>query len=113
MSRKSDKTTLLLFLYTKNRNEVLTLTKNQKIEILQKENARLQKELERVNYLTTDEIKNYVEDHEMTNRELFIELQALREKYIKTFAEASKLLNELREVAKIEKVNKRKFPFKR
>lgn len=89
------------------------LTKNQKIEILQEENARLRKELERVNYLTTDGITVYVDEQGKASRQLLIELTELREDYKKKFTEANKLLEELREIAKIEGVKKRRFLFKR
>lgn len=83
------------------------MTNQKKIEILQKENARLKKELERTQYLSSDQVANYMADYEKANRELFIELQELREHYQKTFQEALELLSELRGVART--AGKRKF----
>jgi len=85
------------------------MTGKKKIEILKEENARLRKELEQVRYLTSDGITEYVDDYERANRELFIELGELRENYRKTNEEAMKILEELREIGKIEGIGKRKF----
>jgi len=85
------------------------MTDQKKIEILQEENARLRKELERTHYLSSDGVADYVADYEKANRELFIELQELRENYRKTFKEAAKLLEGLREAAQAEKARKRRF----
>ena len=71
------------------------MTNQKKIEILQEENARLREELERTQYLSSDQVANYVADYEKANRELFIELQELREHYQKTVQEALELLSEL------------------
>ena len=70
------------------------MTNQKKIEILQEENARLREELERTRYLSSDQVANYVADYEKANRELFIELQELREHYQKTFQETLELLSE-------------------
>lgn len=83
------------------------MTNQKKIEILQEENARLRKELERTRYLSSDQVPGYVADYEKANRELFIELQELREHYQKTFQEALELLSELRGAART--AGKRKF----
>lgn len=83
------------------------MTNQKKIEILQEENARLREELERTRYLSSDQVANYVADYEKANRELFIELQELREHYQKTFQEALELLSELRGAART--AGKRKF----
>ena len=80
-----------------------------KIEILQEENARLRKELQRVKYLYSDEVAGYVDGYEKANRELFIELRELRDNYRKTTEEAGKLLEGLREAGKAEGVRKEKF----
>ena len=85
------------------------MTKNKKIEILQQENARLRKELQRVNYLTEDGIIDEINETEKERRKLLIELKELREKYRKTTIEASQILKELRQIAKIEGVKKRRF----
>lgn len=74
-----------------------------KIEILQEENARLRKELQRVKYLSSDEVAGYVDGYEKANRELFIELRELRDNYRKTSEEAGKLLEGLREAEKAER----------
>lgn len=74
-----------------------------KIEILQEENARLRKELERLKRLSSDEVFGYVDDYERANRELFIELRELRDSYRKTTEEAARLLEGLREAGKIER----------
>lgn len=76
------------------------MTKQNKIKRLQEENAQLRKELERTRYLSFDEVAGYVADYEKANRELFIELQQLRENYQKTFQEAVELLSGLRGAAK-------------
>lgn len=73
-----------------------------KIEILQEENARLRKELQRVKYLYSDEVAGYVDGYEKANRELFIELRELRDNYRKTSEEAAELLKRLRKVGKAE-----------
>ncbi len=85
------------------------MTDKKKIEILEKENAKLRQELEQVRYLTSDGITEYVDDYERANRELFIELGELRENYRRTSVEAGKMLEELREIGKIEGIGKRKF----
>ena len=83
------------------------MTNQKKIEILQEENARLREELERTRYLSSDQVANYVADYEKATRELFIELQELREHYQKTFQETLELLSELRKAART--AGKRKF----
>lgn len=85
------------------------MTDKQKIEILQQENARLRKELQRVNYLTEDGTIEEINETEKERRQLLIELKELREKYRKTTIEASQILKELRQIAKIEGVKKRRF----
>lgn len=85
------------------------MTDKQKIEILQQENARLRKELQRINYLTEDGIMEEINETEKERRELLIELKELREKYRKTTIESSQILKELRQIAKIEGVKKRRF----
>lgn len=85
------------------------MTKNKKIEILQQENTRLWKELQRVNYLTEDDMTEHINDTGKENREILIELKELREKYRETVMEASQILKELRQIAKIEGVKKRRF----
>ena len=85
------------------------MTDKKKIEILQEENARLRKELERTRYLSSDKVAEYTADYEKANRELFIELQELRENYRKTFEEAANLLKGLRNAARAEGAEKRRF----
>lgn len=80
-----------------------------KIEILQEENARLRKELERLRHLSSDEVTGYVNDYERANRELFIELRELRDNYRKTSEEAAELLKRLRKVGKVDGAKKEKF----
>ena len=82
------------------------MTDKKKIEILQEENARLRKELDRLNYLTSDEVTGYVDDYEKANRELLIELREIRDNYRKTSEEAGELLKGLKEVGKVEGVRK-------
>ena len=76
------------------------MTNQKRIAILQEENARLRKELERTRYLSSDQVSDYVADYEKANRELFIELQELRKHYQETFREASELLSGLRKAAR-------------
>lgn len=101
----------LLFFYTKKQNEEIKnefkkrsglMKDKKKIEILQEENARLRKELQRVKYLYSDEVAGYVDGYEKANRELFIELRELRDNYRKTSEEAAELLKRLRKVGKAE-----------
>lgn len=80
-----------------------------KIEILKEENARLRKELERLSYLSSDEVTGYAKDYEKANRELFIELRELRDNYRKTSEEAGRLLEELRGIGKAEGAKKGKW----
>lgn len=76
------------------------MTNQKRITILQEENVRLRKELERTRYLSSDQVSDYVADYEKANRELFIELQELRKHYQETFREASELLSGLRKAAR-------------
>lgn len=85
------------------------MTDKKKIEILQEENARLRKELNRLNYLTSDNVSEYVNDFERANRELFAELQELRDNYREYSGEVARLLQELEGVSKSEKLKKWKF----
>ena len=85
------------------------MTDKKKIEILQKENARLRKEQERWSSLTSDNVTEYVNNYEMTARELFIELQELRDNYRTYCMEAEEILRQLRDISLVERKTWRKI----
>lgn len=85
------------------------MTDKKKIEILQEENARLRKELGRVNYLLSNNVKEYVDEFEKENRKLYIELSELENEYKQNNVVVKRMLKDLKKIHRREKIKGWKF----